>query len=127
MGEGFLKAKIKGDSDILIQSAGLDTAGMIDKYGGRPHPQVIEVMREIGIDISQQEITQATLKLLADSTQILVLTDQGELPDSFNHFRDKMAFHSIEDPAPGATNDVDIQRLRVIRDQIERVMREVVK
>ncbi|CAN5235446.1 hypothetical protein BH09PAT2_BH09PAT2_01080 [soil metagenome] len=125
MGEGILRAKTNYDPEISVNSAGLDTTGMREKYDNRPHPKVIFVMQEIGIDISNQQITQVTPELLEDSTQIIILTSEQELPDYFQNYRDKMFIFPIEDPAPGDTDDVELQRLRDIRDQIELAMSQI--
>lgn len=124
MGEGFLKA-LTTDPDIHVRSAGLDTTGMTEKYNGHPHPQVVSVMQELGIDISQQEITQVSPELLQGSTRIVVLTKEEELPDYFKEFQARMVIHPIEDPAPGTTSDVDLERLRYIRDQIREFIPQV--
>jgi protein-tyrosine-phosphatase len=127
MGEGLLKARTSNDPNISVSSAGLDTTGMVEKYNGHPHPQVIYVMKEIGIDISDQQITQVSPDLLEDSTRVVVLAEEHELPDYFQKYRDKTSFHAIEDPAPGNTDVVDLLRLRHIRDQIQTVLSQALK
>ena len=121
IGEGFLKHFTEGNPNIQIMSAGLDITGMKDKYDNHPNPYVISAMQEKGIDISHQEITQVTPELLQESTHVIVLADEKELPEYFNDFKNKTLLIPIEDPAPGN----DMKKLRAVRDQIELVMSHV--
>lgn len=125
MGEGILKDLVGETSNICITSAGLDTSEMIEKYSGRPHPQVIFVLNEIGIDISLQRISQVTPELLQDSKLIVLLTEESELPDYFRDFGDKIIIMPVEDPAPGTIADVDLEKLRFTRDQIWDYMSQI--
>lgn len=126
MGEGFLKALTNQDPDIHVGSAGIDITGMEEKYHQHPHPQVISVMEEIGIDISKQQITQVSPELLKDSTRVIVLTKEEELPDYFREFKHKTVIYPIEDPAPGRSDGVDLERLRNVRDQIKQLVSQFI-
>lgn len=125
MGEGFLKALTYQDPEINVRSAGLDTTGMKEKYNNHPHPKVISVMQELGVDISQQEITQVNPDLLKDSSRIVVLAKEQELPDYFIEYQNKMVIFPVEDPEPGPAIDVDMQRLRETRDQIKQIISQI--
>ena len=128
MGEGFLKVLTTNNPNISVASAGLDVRGMREKYQNHPHPQVIAVMQEEGVDISQQSIKQIDLKMLQNATRIAVLVKKTELPDYFREFRQKTVIIPIEDPAPGSEQEVPNLELmqRYARDQIKQAMHQLV-
>lgn len=125
MAEGFLKALTAHDPHIRVISAGIDAHSILNKYNQRPHPQVVEVMREEGIDISEQSINQITPEMLENATQIVVLTEKENLPDYFDTYLSKVVRIPIEDPEPGTTNEIQtlsMQKLKHTRNQIKQAM-----
>ena len=119
IGEGFLRHYTADNPNFDVISAGIDITGMKEKYDNHPNPKVISVMQEKSVDVSRQHITQVTPELLKQSTKIIVLTEEQELPSYFKEFKDKTMIIPIEDPAPGNTDVTDLQKLRTVRDQIE--------
>jgi len=69
MAEGLFRAMVAGRKDIQVDSAGVGaTAGQI------PSREAIEVMRELGIDISRQRSQPVSADLIARSTHVFAMT-----------------------------------------------------
>jgi arsenate reductase len=112
MAEGFLKA-IAGDK-YEVHSAGLDPQATI-------HPMAVQVMNEVGIDISEQypKGVKPYMGKLAVSRAIIVCQEAEKncprlFPGSFNR-----EFWAFDDPAvfPG-THEEQLEKFRVVRDAI---------
>lgn len=118
-----MRARLGGGSDTLVLSAGFeDIESARQKYDDHPHPQVIEVMKEKGVDISGQHITQLTEDLLKQAMVVIVLVKEEELPDYTEPYKSKIRFFPVDDPAKGSNVTVpqlDMARLRLARDSIE--------
>ncbi len=129
MAAGFMCARAKNSPHIRVQSAGFeDIKLMQQKYNDRPHPQVIAMMKEKGIDISDQHITQLSEKLLQQADKIIVLADENELPGYAEPFKAKMNFMPMDDPAKGTQSvipQIDASSLRQTRDEIERIVSDI--
>lgn len=69
MAEGLFRDLIKGRSDIEVSSAGIGAMN-----GQPPSPYAIDVMKEIGIDISGLRSAPVTAALVAASDYIFVMT-----------------------------------------------------
>ncbi len=112
MAEGFLKSL---DKDLEVYSAGTSPSGKV-------HPKAVQVMNEIGIDISDgfpQHVDEFT-----DKDFEYVITVCGGVKGSCPVFtgRVKQRFHiSFDDPA-GATGTENefLSVFRTVRDEIER-------
>ncbi len=86
------------------------------------HPLAIQVMTEIGIDISHQRSKSIDSIQLDDLTHIITLCDQEICP----YIPSKAVYEhwSIEDPAkPGADQKEQIEKFRNVRDYLkERIL-----
>lgn len=133
-----LKPKIKTKRTILfvcVQNAGRSqmAEGFFRKYtpegfepmsaGTRPtsqiNPLAIEVMKEIGIDISKQKPKDLSEDMMRNSDKII---NMGCMDKNFcpTLFIPKVIDWGIEDP-----KDKPIEKVREIRDEIERRIKEL--
>ena len=111
MAEGFFNGKYKPKGYRAV-SAGTRPAGEIN-------PMTIRAMQEIGIDISAQESKTITEDMIEQSTKAVNMgcMDKSECPVLFiNNVID----WGIEDP-----KGKSIEKVRQIRDDIERRVREI--
>ena len=109
MAEGWAR-HIGGDS-IVVQSAGIEAHGK--------NPRAIEVMREIGIDISGQESTVVDDGMLQDAD--IVVTVCGDADEQCPLLPPGMTkFHwPLTDPAKAVGTEQKIMtEFRATRDQI---------
>jgi arsenate reductase len=102
-----------GEGKFLISSAG-------NKPAERVNPIVVEVMQEKGINLSANKPKLITAKMAMDSDLIVTMgcNDQGVCPGPF--FKPTIEWH-LEDP-----KGKPIEKVREIRDQIERQVQELV-
>ena len=111
MAEAF--AKKYGEDKIIASSAGNKPAETVN-------PIVVEVMKEKGIDISANKPRQLTFQMANESDLIVTMgcNDQGLCPGPF--FKPTIDW-KLEDP-----KGKPIQKVREIRDQIERQVQELI-
>ena len=110
MAEGFAK-KYLGDS-FEILSAGIEPRGL--------NPWAIEVMKEIGIDISSQTSDIVNTKLLNRADYVITLCKDAKERCPVVLPRSRHYHWSFDDPALAQGNDEEIREaFRRVRDEIE--------
>jgi arsenate reductase len=112
MAEGFHNHLTEKE---LAISAGVNDVGA--KYNFVPRADIVQVMQEKGIDISQQRIKQLTKDMIRDSQLAIVLCDPGLLPDFVKTSGKNVLFREVQDPEAST-----IEGLREIRNQIEQIV-----
>lgn len=112
MAEGFLK---DFDENLEVFSAGT-------KPSHEVHPKAIQVMKELGIDISKNQPENVDLYL--DQAFDYVITVCGGAKETCPTFNGKVANHlhiGFEDPADATgTEEAVLNEFRSIRDEIKR-------
>jgi len=109
MAEGW--AKWFGRPLFEIQSAGIEAHGK--------NPRAIAVMKEAGVDISQQESTRVTDSMLADADLVVTVCGHADehcplLPDGV-----KKEHWPLDDPAKARGTEEEImETFRASRDDI---------
>jgi arsenate reductase len=111
MAEAF--ANKYGEGKFTVLSAG-------NKPAEKINPVVVEVMKEEGIDISGNKPKLLTFQMANDSDLIVTMgcNDQGICPGPF--FKPTVDW-KLEDP-----KGKPIEKVREIRDQIERQVQELI-
>ena len=111
MAETF--AKKYGTDKFVVSSAG-------NKPAVKVNPVVVEVMKEKGIDLSNNKPKEITAKMAMDADLIVTMgcSAQGICPGPF--FKPTIDW-AIEDP-----KDKPIEKVREIRDEIERKVKELI-
>ena len=122
---------------VCVQNAGRSqmAEGFFKKYGPKGYepisagtvpisqinPVAVEVMKEIGIDISKQKPKDLTEDMMRNATAII---NMGCMDDKFCPalFVPKVIDWGIEDP-----KDKPIEKVRQIRDEIEKRVLEIIK
>jgi len=121
MAEAFLKKH--GGNVYDAESAGLEP--------GRMNPNVIAVMKEIGIDLSKKE-TQGVFDLYKKGTtyDIVITVCDGASAEKcpvFSGGGRRIAW-SFEDPSSfKGTSEEIIQHTRIVRDEIEKTVLNFIK
>ena len=112
MAEAFAKAY--GEDVFLVSSAG-------NKPAERVNPTVVEVMKEKGIDISQNKPKLIDFQMANNSDLIVTMgcNDQGICPGPF--FKPTIDW-KLEDP-----KGKPIEKVREIRDKTEHKVKELIK
>ena len=112
MAEAF--AKKYGENKFIALSAG-------NKPASKVNPLVVEVMKEKGIDISQNKPKLISFPMANESDLIVTMgcNDQGICPGPF--FKPTIEW-KLEDP-----KGKPIEKVREIRDQIERQVQELIE
>jgi len=83
------------------------------------HPLTLEVMREIGVDVSKQKPKKATLKMIREADKIVVMgVGTDFIPERYLH---KVEKWEIEEPYRKP-----IVKIREIRDQIREKVEELI-
>jgi protein-tyrosine-phosphatase len=91
-----------------------ESAGSIAEPGGRVHPEVVEVMRELGVDLSERKPQRLTDELAARA-DVLVTMGCG---DTCPYFPGKRYIDwDLPDPKGRPTDEV-----RATRDQIAQLV-----
>lgn len=105
------------------QTSGAISAGVLNstpaKYG-KPIPEVVTVMNEVGIDISKQRVKTVTEEMVINADEIYVLNKKEDCP-SFIVSSPKTKYWNIEDPF-GTT----IDNFREIRDEIKLKVKDII-
>ena len=117
MAEGFLK-HYAGDR-FEVHSAGMKPTGL--------HPLAVQVMAEVGIDISQQESkgTRAYLGRLAVSYAIFVCPEGEATCPAIWPFGGMRLRWPFDDPAAFEGSEAArVEKFRAVRDQIEARIKE---
>ncbi len=116
MAEGIANNLMGGK--IISYSAGLEPKGFV-------HPKAIEVMKEIGIDISKYTSKPIDLKLLNEVDYIITLCDDAEETCPVTPAKIKRLHWGLSDPAKATGTEEDIlNTFRQIRDEIkEKILR----
>ncbi len=113
MAEGLLRAAA---GDLLnVHSAGSKPAGFV-------HPKAIEVMREIGIDLSANH--SKSLNEFLDGSVTTVITVCGNADQACPTFPGRVNRHhwGFDDPAHATGTDAEVlAEFRRVRDEIRRV------
>ncbi len=111
MAEAF--AKKYGGDKVEASSAG-------NKPAEKINPTVVEVLREVGIDISHNKPKQLTMEMSNDADLIVTMgcNDNGVCPGPF--FKPTIDW-ILEDP-----KGKPIEKVREIRDQIDRQVQELI-
>jgi len=112
MAEAF--AREHGAGRIAASSAG-------NKPADKVNPVVVEAMKEIGIDISHSKPKLLTFQMANDANLVVTMgcNDQGICPGPF--FKPTVDW-KLDDP-----KGKPIEKVREIRDQIERQVQELIK
>ena len=110
--------------NFLTKTKDASSAGVLDftplKYG-RPVKEVIQVMKEDGIDISQQNVKFITEEMVKESDRIFVMCEKEECPE-FLLNSNKITFWDIDDPY-----NTDIENHRKIRDEVKKQVRLLIE
>ncbi|HHY47303.1 MAG TPA: arsenate reductase (thioredoxin) [Firmicutes bacterium] len=116
MAEGFAKA-IGGDA-WEVYSAGLEPAGL--------NPRAVEVMREVGIDISSQTSDPIDPGLLARVDLVVTLCGDAEERCPVTPPHVKRIHWPLPDPAKATgTEDEIMRKFREVRDDIRQRVQEL--
>lgn len=112
MAEGFLKAF---DSDLEVYSAGTSPSSAV-------HPKAVQVMREIGIDISAGRPQDVEEFLDQSFDYVITVCDNAKetCPTFLGDVKEQLHI-GFEDPADATgTEDEILAEFRRIRDEIKR-------
>jgi len=116
MAEGFAKKYLP--PEWTVESAGIEAHGL--------NPKAVEVMAEIGIDISQQRSKR--VDELHNFKPDMVITLCGDANENCPLYPGsvKRLHWDLPDPAKAKGNDEEVTAVfRNVRDEIERLVREL--
>lgn len=116
MAEGYYNA-FTGSKRAI--SAGVKN--VIKKYGGKPAPEIIEIMREDNIDISSQYIKVFSIDMIDKVKHIIVLCEEHICPVQLIN-SPKTRVIPIQDPY-----DMSLHKAREIRDEIKELVKFLIK
>jgi len=99
-----------------VSSAGVDGAKDI-------HPMTIDVMKEIGIDISRNKSKTINMKTFVGSDVIVKLCEEANERCPIVPFGIQNEQWDIQDPMPREGSESDIEQFRRARDEIETLVK----
>jgi arsenate reductase len=109
MAEAFFKAFAGGRGEAV--SAGTEP-------GHAPHPEVVEAMREVGLDVSGHKGRPLTDDMVAEADRVVTMgcaVDEAACP--------AIRYRRVEDWGLADPKGQPIETVREIRDEIERRVR----
>lgn len=113
-------AKWYGRPLFEIQSAGIETHGK--------NPRAIAVMKEAGVDISDQESTQVSDDMLAQADLVVTVCGHADEHCPVLPQDTKKEHWPLEDPAKAQGTEEEImQQFRASRDDIEARVKELLQ
>lgn len=110
MAEGFYNSL----APQRATSAGIENCAK--KYNYRPTPEVVAVMAEKGIDVSQQRIKQLNADMVSQAELVVVLCHRKQCPNYVLN-SNKVVFREVKDPF-----NQDANVVRSIRDEIKTIV-----
>lgn len=116
MAEAFYN-NFTGTTDSV--SAGIKN--LIEKYNGHPSKKIIQVMNEVGIDLSKQRVKQVKQIMLEEAKEVIVFCDKKLCTEEIIN-NPKVQFIPVNDPAGNS-----VEQTRYIRDEIQRVVKSLIK
>jgi arsenate reductase len=108
----------------LTKEESATSAGNLDytpKKYGHPLPEVITVMNEEGIDLSDKNVRTVTENMYKDADHVYVLCKREECRDFLLKDENKVTFWKIDDPF-GSSLDT----YRIIRAQIKQLVQSII-
>lgn len=109
--------------NYFTESSEAISAGVLDftpaKYG-HPISEVIEVMKEEGIDVSQKKVKTVTVDMVKDVDEVYVLCPEEKVPE-FVTDRGNVIYWEIKDPFDSSTENFRISR-DVIREKVKKII-----
>lgn len=103
-------ANYYGKDLVQVHSAGI--------FPSTIHPQTIEVMKEVNIDISNETAKEVDMKILRDSNVVVKLCEEVNERCPVIPFGISNVQWNIEDPLPSGTDECDMDKLRDVREEI---------
>lgn len=100
MAEGYYNSLVEKGGSL---SAGIENVA--SKYHGKPSEEVIAVMKEDGIDLSQHFIKQVNKEMLRKIKMIVVLCRKSECPDYIQEFP-HVKYFFVKDPYREDKNEI---------------------
>ena len=117
MAEGFLKTL--GGSNFTVTSAGTNPVGV--------NPLAVQVMAEVGIDISSQTSDAVTSELLANIDLLITLCGDARENCPFVPVKVEKQHWPLEDPArTEGSEEEKLERFRTIRDEIRKYVENLI-
>jgi arsenate reductase (thioredoxin) len=117
MAEGF--ARELGEGLITAYSAGLSPQGV--------NPKAVAVMKEIGIDISEQQSKAIDPELLEKMDVVITLCDNASESCPWTPPAIKRIHWSLKDPAHAAGSEEEVlNEFRRVRDEIKERIRDFI-
>lgn len=108
-------AKYYGGTDVNVESAGLEPINI--------HPLTIEVMKEVGIDLSRNISKKIDMKFFMNSNIIVKLCEQLKERCPLIPFPITSMDWNIQDPLK--ETQANIEDFRRVRDEIERKVKDL--
>lgn len=119
MAEGL--AKYLGGENVLAYSAGLNPAGFV-------HPKAIEVMKELGIDISDYRSKPIDNELLNQMDYVITLCGDAEETCPITPPHIKRLHWGLPDPAKAVGTEEEILNVfRQVRDEIRKKVIQLIR
>ena len=111
MAEGW--ARNLGEQWLAVQSAGIESHGK--------NPRAIEVMQEVGVDISRQESTQLTHEMLASADVVVTVCGHADENCPALPAGTRKEHWPLDDPAKAAGSSDEVMAVfKASRDDIRR-------
>lgn len=114
--EGYYNYFTKSDN---ASSAGISDSTPL-KYS-HPTKEVIQIMKEEGIDTSENIVKSVTKEMADKADKIFIMCPKERWPQFLLDF-DKITFWDIDDPY-----DTSIENHRRIRDEIKEIVRQLIE
>lgn len=102
-------------AEAFARAAGADAASAGTEPGGAPHREVIEAMREVGVDVSGHRGVPLTDEMVAAADRVITMgcaVDEAACP--------AIRYAGVEDWALDDPKGQTLERVREIRDEIRR-------
>lgn len=117
MAEAIFNNLFKGMHTAI--SAGTQVSKENQKIKDRD-PNIVAVMKEIGIDVSENMRNQLTPEILREADEVVVMAEKETIPDYLNQNK-KAIFWKVADPK-GQT----LEFAREVRDQIQALVNDFI-
>ena len=97
------------------------SAGIVNstyKYGGKPRPDIVQIMKEVGISMNGHKIKELNKKMIDRVERIIVLCDKELCPQIVIE-KANAVYINVEDPPD---KDKTMEVVRTMRGQIKQIV-----
>lgn len=126
MAEGFYNHYTQSQQSM----SGAGVQDVRAKYNFRPHPGIVQVMREQGIDITIHTVKLVDRILIEQARHVMIFFEEVQCPDALQNdlaSHTDVVYRPVQDPYDPDGKLSELDRFRQSRDTIDQIIKELLR